>query len=63
MEPYKTRWLVLVMLIIDGLASQEILNPFHDYFGRYIEGLRNIDLYHHSMCTGRKEKRYVLTIV
>ena len=48
MESIKTRWLVSVMIIIDGLANLTILSPFDDYLVRFIEGLRNIDFDHHS---------------
>ena len=56
MEPIKTRWLVSVMLIIDGLANRTIWNPFDDYLVRFIRGLRNIDFDHHSMSIGRRGK-------
>ena len=55
-EPLKTRWFVSVMFVIDGLASLAIWNPFYDFLVRFIEGLRNIDFDHHSMCMGRTGK-------
>ena len=56
METIKTRWLISVMLIIDGVANLTIWNPFDDYLVRFIERLRNIDFDHHSMSIGRREK-------
>ena len=56
MEPIKTRLLVSVMIIIGGLANLTIWNPFEEYLVRFIEGLRNIDIDHHSMSIGRREK-------
>ena len=56
MEPIKSRWLVSVMLIIDGLANLTIWNPLNDYLVRFIEGLRNIDFDNHSMSIGRRGK-------
>ena len=55
-EPIKTCWLVSAMLIIHGLANQTIWIPFDDYLVHFIEGLRNIDLDHHSMSIGRRVK-------
>ena len=51
MEPIKTRWLVSVMLIIDGLANLIIWNPFDDYIVHFIEGCD-----HHSMSIRRRGK-------
>ena len=56
MKPIKTRWLVSVMLIIDGLANLTIWNPFDEYLVRFIEGLRHVDFDHHSMAIGRRGK-------
>ena len=63
MEPIKTRYLVSVMLIIDGLANLTIWNPFDDYIVRFIEGLRNRDVDHHSMSIGRRGEALCLSIV
>ena len=56
MEPIQTRLLVSVMIIMGGLANLTILNPFDEYLVRFIEGLRNFDLDHHSMSIGRRGK-------
>ena len=49
-EPIKKRWLVSVMLILDGLTNLSICNLFDDNLVRFIEGLRNMDFGHNSMC-------------